>query len=108
VTGYYYDKQGNPVGPEEAEKFFRDTEYRRIGRETIGDYDVSTVFLVIDHAMFGGPPLLFETMIFQEGSNSDLFMECYHTEEEARAGHEAIVEKLKGGMTPADLHGGEE
>lgn len=57
---------------------------------------VSTVFLGVDHAFFGdGPPILFETMVFAEGSWVDLLMERYTTWDEAKAGHEEIVERLK-------------
>jgi len=35
---------------------------------------ISTVFLGIDHAFSGGPPLLFETMVFEpDGTSSDEF-----------------------------------
>lgn len=45
---------------------FEDTESRRIARDVMPDGRVvSTVFLGLDHSFgSGGPPLLFETMIF--------------------------------------------
>lgn len=53
---------------------------------------VSTIFLGIDHAYGGGPPVLFETMV-----DSDYGWDRqvrYHTWDEAVAGHEKIVEEL--------------
>ena len=44
----------------------------------------------LDHAFMGGPPLLFETMIF--GGEHDQFQERYSTWEEAMAGHKKAVE----------------
>lgn len=52
---------------------------------------VSTVFLGLDHRMMmsGGPPLLFETMVFEDGEGTD--QERYSTWDEAEAGHARIV-----------------
>lgn len=51
---------------------------------------VSTVFLGIDHQHFRGPPLLFETMVFNDyGENGT--QERYSTWDEAEAGHARIV-----------------
>lgn len=52
---------------------------------------VSTVFLGLDHRHFGnGPPLLFETMVFNDYGD-DGTQERYSTWEEAEAGHARIV-----------------
>lgn len=56
---------------------------------------VSTVFLGIDHShsyIFGGEPLLFETMIF--GGEHDEYCERYSTWEEAEAGHQRAIELI--------------
>lgn len=37
---------------------------RHVAVTIIGPYRISTVFLGIDHQFGGGPPLLFETMVF--------------------------------------------
>lgn len=51
---------------------------------------VSTVFLGLDHNFgFGGPPLLYETLIF--GGPLDGEMSRYATREEALAGHREMV-----------------
>jgi len=60
-----------------------------------GDATVSTVFLGIDHgfsSVFGGNPILFETMIF--GGEHDGYQERYSTYEEAEAGHQRAVEMI--------------
>ncbi len=55
---------------------------------------VSTVFLGLDHSFGVGPPLLFETMVFNDyGDNGR--QERYSTWEEAEAGHARIVEEQR-------------
>jgi hypothetical protein len=44
---------------------------RIVCKEFIGDYEVSTVFLGLDHSFDDGPPELFETMVFWKGSEND-------------------------------------
>lgn len=62
------------------------SERRIIGRTPMPNgVHVSTVFLGLDHAMFGGPPVLFETMIF--GGEHDEYQERYQTYESAQEGH---------------------
>lgn len=55
-----------------------------------GFIEVSTVFLGNDHSFFGGPPMLFETMIF--GGEHDGYQERYSTWEDAEAGHQRAIE----------------
>ena len=54
---------------------------------------VSTVWLGLDHSYDGGPPLIFETMVF--GGGLDLEMERYSTEAEALAGHAAMCARVQ-------------
>ncbi|MGL5937042.1 MAG: hypothetical protein ACRCZI_15630 [Cetobacterium sp.] len=55
---------------------------------------VSTVFLGLDHSFrMTGPPLIFETMVF--GGFLDQEQVRYATIAEARAGHFAMVERVK-------------
>lgn len=71
------------------------TAERIVQYTEIGAQSVSTVFLGVDHNFgFGGPPLLFETMVFPE------CMECwrYGTWEEALAGHAAVVAEKENGV----------
>lgn len=74
---------------------FFESDSRRIALDVIGPYQVSTVFLGIDHGYSSeGPPILFETMIFGKDSSGE-FQYRYSTEEEAREGHNLAVTRLK-------------
>ena len=60
--------------------------------------EVSTVFLGIDHAFMGGPPQLFETMIFRKGKAGEADGQeqwRWHTWEEAETAHWALCDILK-------------
>ena len=69
-----------------------ETAARHIGDTTINGFRVSTVFLGLDHQFRGGPPLIFETMVFPGGT-----CDRYSTWEEAEAGHRAMIERVKAG-----------
>lgn len=62
-----------------------------VARTAVGDHEVSTVFLSLDHQFLDGPPLLFETMIFPAGD----YCERYSTWDEAEAGHAKAVALLE-------------
>lgn len=69
----------------------------RIVRKTPlpGGVEVSTVFLGLDQRFDeGGPPVLFETMVFPECDR----MERYCTLDEAEQGHENIIAELTAGV----------
>lgn len=53
-------------------------------------WQVSTVFLGINHAFHGGPPILFETMVFGP-ENLQSGHARYHTWDEAEEGHWYVV-----------------
>lgn len=68
---------------------------RTVKKTTIGDAEVSTVFLGIDHRFIGdGPPVLFETTIFGGECDQDTWR--YVTWAEAEAGHDHVVSTLQG------------
>jgi hypothetical protein len=71
-----------------AEQF--ETGLHQVDRDQIGATVVSTVFLGLDHRMFSGPPLLFETMIFTDGEAEDYLERC-STWLEAEAQHRKAV-----------------
>ena len=54
---------------------------------------VSTVFLTLDHAI-EGPPLLFETMVFDERRKGE-YQERYSTWDKAMAGHARAVASVQ-------------
>jgi hypothetical protein len=62
----------------------------RVDETVIGNARISTVFLGIDHSYLGGgPPILFETMVF--GGRLDDFMNRCATWEEAETMHAEAV-----------------
>lgn len=69
--------------------------WRRVAEDVVEGWTISTVFLTLDHSFGHGPPLVFETMVFPEGSYSELYCDRYSTKAEALAGHKAVVEGLK-------------
>ena len=70
-----------------------ETADRVVEKTNVGDAEVSTVFLGIDHQFGEGPPILFETMIF--GGEHDEEMWRYSTWDEAKAGHSHVVSLLE-------------
>jgi hypothetical protein len=70
-------------------------ETRKIARDLLKDILVSTIFLGLDHNFIGeGPPVLFETMAFDEGKcngQSILYENRYCTWSEAEAGHKGVI-----------------
>ena len=67
LFNYILDDNGKPVIEHDLVKWakWHCTHRPGVARETIGDSDISTVFLAFDHNYSGvGPPLLWETMVF--------------------------------------------
>lgn len=81
-----------------------DIDDRRVDKTTVGDYEVSTVFLGVDHSFGGADTLLFETMVFK-GDYADLFCDRYSTKAAAQEGHDRVVAALRAGATPDALSG---
>ena len=91
MPGLYYDRQGLPIEMLEWATIFEDPEYKQIRVTELPDgREVSTVWLGMNHNFHGGPPLIFETMVFPAAD----YQERYSTEAEAIAGHEALVAEL--------------
>lgn len=105
VMPIFYDRDGVPLADVlEWGKLHADLSYLRVARTKLTDaadpavsVDVSTVGLGIDHG-WGYGPLIFETMVFAEGSSLDEQMARYSTEAQARAGHTALVIEVATGM----------
>ena len=83
-----------------------DRDDRRVKQDVVGEYWVSTVFLTIDHA-WNEPenpekdyqPLIFETMIKNTVTGGwEDFQNRDYTWDEAVAGHDLVVERLKQGL----------
>lgn len=96
-THFVLDDAGNatPAGLMEWARWLETAGERRVlGRSKIGDVVVSTVFVGLDMRMLpGGPPLLWETMIF--GGPEDQWQERYASKAEAIAGHARAVRIAK-------------
>lgn len=76
-----------------------ETANRALAQDVIRQATVSTVFLGVDHSFTdGGPPILFETMIF--GGPFDELQWRYETAEDALAGHERIKQMVMLGVEP--------
>lgn len=71
-----------------------ETADRHVAKTQIGEVEVSTVFLGLDHNYGGGRLHLFETMVF--GGPLDQSQERCATWEEAEAQHEAACNLVRG------------
>lgn len=88
--------------PEEFEKF------RVVGKDKFGNFEISTVFLAIDHGFgIGHAPVLFETIVFGPPSEKgEPYQQRYETPAEARCGHawlKSILELCHGKLSDAEL-----
>jgi hypothetical protein len=90
---YILDAEGQPVPCAdllEWARWFEVGANRIVRQQNVGHWLVSTVFLGLDHNFAGGgPPLLFETMVFDLAGEKgrDHWMQRYSTRDEALAGH---------------------
>lgn len=97
----YYNRDGEPISAQTWAGLNRNEEYQRLAHTHVGNYLVSTIWLGIDMGFSGtGKPIIFETMVFDQGPGSkrpwnDLEQRRYATEEEALAGHAALVEEVR-------------
>ena len=86
----YYSPEGEPIDLDNWMKRFEDRNSKIIGKDTIGDSDVSTVYLGLNHAWTPEvAPLIFETMIF--GGEYDQWQCRWSTKERAIQGHKATI-----------------
>lgn len=97
MSKFYILDADNHAVPSDLMEWARwfDDANRRIGyTEITSQIYVSTVFLGLDHRHFGGgPPILFETMIF--GGPLDQSQWRYSSWDDAEAGHRAAVRKAR-------------
>lgn len=97
----YYSTDSTPITLEEWIVLFEQRgkegqDFWKVGNDKIGDVEISTVWLGLDHNFNDeGPPLIFESMIF--GGNYDEEQHRYSTWAEAEEGHKKLVEKVKNG-----------
>ena len=86
------DKKPVKADITEWSKWMAKHALRVVGRTTIDDVVVSTVFLGIDHSLDEGKPMLFETLVF--GGPYDEERERTSTWEEAESMHARMVERV--------------
>jgi len=58
---YVLDENGQPVAEPDVLKWarwFERKDVRRVASDDVGDVNISTVFLGLDHAFGGGQPIL--------------------------------------------------
>lgn len=93
-----YDREGNPIDMLRWSVLVeRGPTYMRVAQTTLANgLLVSTVWLGVNHQYGGGPPLIFETMVFLF-CDSARALDCtrYTTEAQAQAGHVVMCEKWK-------------
>ncbi len=87
-------KEMRQVGLEEWAKWFQESPDQHLADTMQRDVRISTVFLGIDHSFgMGGPPILFETMIF--GGRYEGDMQRAATYDEALAYHANAVKNVE-------------
>lgn len=92
----YIDRNGKEITLEEWGKLMENKAARSVALDVIDHVRVSTVWLGLDHQHTpGGPPLIFETMVF--GGENDDYCRRYSTEAEAIAGHKAVCDAIRAG-----------
>ena len=105
MSDLWFDKDGQPIPEMQAFRLRYGqppgamSEYARIGLDVVGDSEVSTVWLGLNHEFQPGrPPLIFETMIC--GGDHDQELTRYCTEADAAEGHRRVVADLRAGRVP--------
>jgi hypothetical protein len=99
----YYDREGKQITREEYSATWT-PENKRVLLTHVPEKGiwVSTVWLGLDHSFGDGPPLIFETMVYDEEGKFGWHQERYPTEEEARDGHWSAVEDVKNDLIRVD------
>lgn len=102
---YYYlneDHSVRPCAPDECnaqrlKMTLNNTKHMAFDK--INGFDVSTVWLGINHAYSfdNGPPLLFETMVFDKDDWHEIYMDIYSTWDEAVEGHKRAIQWILDG-----------
>jgi hypothetical protein len=97
MSGYYkLNAAGEPEPVEDVLAWgeWFETADRIVARDADEQtgWQVSTVFLGLDHQFGNGPPILWETLVF--GGPLDGEMDRYPTREAALAGHQAMCVRV--------------
>jgi hypothetical protein len=111
LTWHVFDRDTGEITPCTYEDYVawvkqdNDESMRRIGWDLLRERPrllVSTVFLGIDHGHGRGAPVLFETMIFDDGKYAPFNQACMRWTllDEAQAGHQHYVDLVRVFLTP--------
>jgi hypothetical protein len=100
VSNYYIEDSPGHLKSVDLDEWVkaRDNEKLvRVGRDVVDGFVVSTVLLGLDYRYGAGPPLIYETMVFDQRQGSEnpwleLYGERYTFRSEAEAGHQRAVE----------------
>lgn len=101
---YRLDDAHNPVPctMQEAAISMVDKKNSIVAQTHIAETFISTVFLHVNHQFVNGPPILFETMVFEWPL--DGMRRRYRTWWEAIAGHDQIVAEVRDQYTTKETH----
>lgn len=86
------DREAVPATSKEWAEMIDNFDRRSVAASKIGDSDVSTVFLGLDHSFGEGRPLLFKTMVF--GGKFDGLQQRCTTWDEAEAMHASVCKRV--------------
>lgn len=95
---YVLGKGGDPIREEDMGKWglWFETADRQVANDHVGDANISTIFLGMDHSWSAtGPPVLWETMVFG-GEHNDYQERCSGTAFNAINMHAKVVAMVRG------------
>ena len=94
---YILDETGKPKSEPDAMKWARwyENANRRVAETWVGTFCVSTVFLGLNYSWTGGPPILWESMVFDEKNKEVDCDRCSGSREQAEAMHALMVRKIE-------------
>ena len=105
---YILDHEHQPVATDflSAAVWWEDPNNRLVAFTETALHEVSTIFLTFSQRHIGrGPPLLFETMVFENGESRIACEQVrYSSWDEAQAGHAAMVRRYEKLEADASAH----
>lgn len=94
---YILNARGEPVPEPNLLKWAHwfDRANRTVHRDMVGPLRVSTVFLGLDHSFGAGPPVLWETMVFDPEGDYHYQSRCTGGREQAEAMHARVLADVR-------------
>ena len=86
ILGFHFDRNGKPLTNADYMLLFTYQPYKVLRKEKVGELLVSTVWLGLNHSYENDTPIIFETMVFENDTDS-VYTERYATEQQALMGH---------------------